>query len=208
MPIRIAIVEDNEGTRAGLISLLERAKDCVVVASYPDGETALADAPTRQPDVVLMDSNLPQMSGADCIARLKKLLPQTQFIMLTVYEDDERLFKSLLAGANGYLLKRTSPKKLVDAIHEVRAGGSPMTPEIARRVVQYLRGRPPAQPELGLLTPREREVLQQLAQGFRYKEVSANLNMSMDTVRTHIRNIYDKLRVHSRTEAVMKLVSG
>lgn len=204
MRTRVAIVEDNEGTRTSLASLLERAADFQVVGCYPDAESALGEAPARQPDVVLMDIKLPQMNGADCVARMKTALPKTQFIMLTVYADDESLFNSLLAGANGYLLKRTPPAKLLEAIRDVRAGGSPMTPEIARRVVQFFRSQAPNQNDLGKLTPREKQVLDQLAQGFRYKEVSGNLNLSMDTVRTHIRNIYEKLRVHSRTEALLK----
>ncbi|MDE3067085.1 MAG: response regulator transcription factor [Verrucomicrobiota bacterium] len=204
MPARVAIVEDNEGTRSSLASLLERAKAIHVVGCYADAESALADAPSRRPDVVLMDIKLPQMNGADCVARMKATLPAAQFIMLTVYADDECVFNSLLAGANGYLLKRTPPARLLEAIRDVRAGGSPMTPEIARRVVQYFRSQSPNPDDLGKLTPREKQVLDQLAQGFRYKEVGGNLNLSMDTVRTHIRNIYDKLRVHSRTEALLK----
>jgi len=204
MPTRVVIVEDNEGTRTSLASLLERAADFKVVGSYADAESALAEAPGQMPDVVLMDINLPQMNGADCVAQMKMTLPKTQFIMLTVYADDEWLFNSLLAGANGYLLKRTSPDKLLEAIRDVRTGGSPMTPEIARRVVQCFRQQSPNQDGLGKLTTREKQVLDQLAQGFRYKEISANFNLSMDTVRTHIRNIYEKLRVHSRTEALLK----
>lgn len=204
MTTRVAIVEDNEGTRSSLIGILERAKDFQVVGSYADAESALAEAPSRRPDVVLMDIKLPQMNGADCVAAMKTTLPKTQFIMLTMYADDEWLFNSLLAGANGYLLKRTPPAKLLEAIHDVCAGGSPMTPEIARRVVQCFRRQSPKSDDLGKLTPREKQVLDQLVQGFRYKEVCGNLNLSMDTVRTHIRKIYDKLRVHSRTEALLK----
>ena len=206
--IRVAVVDDDTGTRAGLGSLLERAPGFRVVASYPDAESALADIAARQPDVVLLDINLPQLDGVECARRLKIILPQTQLIMLTVYEDNDRLFSSLLAGANGYLLKRTPPDRLLEAIREVHAGGSPMTPQIARRVVQHFRGQPPAQPDVGKLTTREKEVLDQLAHGYRYKEISGNLVMSLDTVRTHIRCIYEKLRVHSRTEAVVKYLRG
>lgn len=205
MKIRIAIVEDSEGTRSSLASLLERTEDLQIVGSYPDAESALAKLPSQSPDVVLMDIQLPRMNGADCVRQMKATLPKTQFIMLTVYADDEWLFASLLAGANGYLLKRTLPSKLLEAIRDVRAGGSPMTPEIARRVVQFFRSQSMNQDDLGKLTPREKQVLDQLAQGFRYKEISGNLNLSMDTIRTHIRSIYDKLRVHSRTEALLAI---
>jgi DNA-binding NarL/FixJ family response regulator len=206
MPTRVAIVEDNEGTRTSLASLLERAKDFQVVGCYADAESALEEVASRTPDVVLVDIKLPQMNGVECVTQMKAILPKTQFIMLTVYANDEWLFNSLLAGANGYLLKRTPPGKLLEAIRDVRAGGSPMTPEIARRVVQIFRKQTPKPDDTAKLTAREKQVLNQLAQGFRYKEVGGNLNLSMDTVRTHIRNIYDKLRVHSRTEAL--LVTG
>jgi len=201
-------LEDDEGTRTSLVRLLSRASGFRVVASYGDGESALADLARQAPEVVLMDIHLPQMDGTECVRRLKALLPEAQFIMLTVYEDNDRLFNSLLAGANGYLLKRTPPARLLEAIREVRAGGSPMTPQIARRVVQHFRLRPAEPTTVSALTPREREVLEQLTRGYRYKEISDHLSISMDTVRSHIRCIYEKLRVHSRTEAVVKYLQG
>jgi DNA-binding NarL/FixJ family response regulator len=206
--IRVAVVDDDTGTRTGLCSLLERAPGFRVVASYPDAESALADIEAQQPDVVLLDINLPHMDGVECARRLKTMMPQTQLLMLTVYEDNDRLFNSLLAGANGYLLKRTPAERLLEALREVHAGGSPMTPQIARRVVQHFRGQHPPLPDVSKLTAREKEVLDQLAHGYRYKEISSNLAMSLDTVRTHIRCIYEKLRVHSRTEAVVKYLRG
>ena len=154
-----------------------------------------------------MDINLPGMDGIECVRELKAKMPQAQFVMLTVYEDSNRLFKSLVAGASGYLLKRTPPAKLVAAIREAHQGGSPMTPQIARQVVRYFQqAREPA-PEMQRLTPRETEVLQQLARGFRYKEIVDKLGISAGTLHSYISSIYEKLHVHSRTEAVVKYLN-
>ena len=204
MPIRVAIVDDDEGIRASLVNMLGRSADCRPVCNYADAESALADLPSHKPDVVLMDINLPHIDGIECVRRLKEQLPSTQFVMLTVYGDSDRLFRSLMAGASGYLLKRAPSTGLLAAIREVRAGGSPMTPQIARRVVQHFRRVPEVAPELEKLTPREKEILAQLAQGFLYKEIGDNLGISMDTVRTYIRKVYEKLQVHSRTAAMIK----
>lgn len=204
MSIQVAIVEDDEGIRAGLTHMIERSPGFRFAGSHADAESALEQLPSSKADVVLMDINLPKMDGVECVRQLKPKMPGTQFIMLTVYEDNERLFQSLMAGANGYLLKRTPPAKLLAAIREVNAGGSPMSPQIARRVVQLFRLAPQPSSDVEQLTPREKEILDQLSKGFRYKEIVDNLGMSIDTVRTHIRNIYEKLRVHSRTEAVIK----
>jgi DNA-binding NarL/FixJ family response regulator len=203
-PILVGVVEDDEGIRSTLTVLIARSPSFKLVSSCVDAETALEAVPEARPDVVLMDINLPRMDGVECVRRLKARLPEVQFIMLTVYEDNDRLFASLMAGANGYLLKRTAPEKLLSAIREVFAGGSPMSPQIARRVVQQFRHEPEPAPGLDRLTPRERDVLDQLARGYRYKEIVDNLGISLDTVRSYIRNIYEKLRVHSRTEAVVK----
>ena len=202
--IRVGLVEDDEGIRASLGDILGRSKTCHLVCSCADAESALTTLAQHQPEVVLMDINLPGMNGIECVRQLKKRLPAAQVIMLTVYGDSERLFRSLMAGASGYLLKSTPSAKLLEAIRDVRAGGSPMTPQIARRVVQYFRTIPQPASELDLLTPREKQLLDQLSQGFLYKEIVANLGMSLDTVRTHIRNIFEKLHVHSRTKAVVK----
>ena len=204
MPIRVAIVEDDEGIRASLVNMLGRSSDCRPVCNYPDAEAALADLPKHKPDVVLMDINLPRMDGIECVRQLKVTLHASQFVMLTVYGDSDRLFRSLMAGASGYLLKRTTSAGLLTSIREVHAGGSPMTPQIARRVVQHFRKVPEVSSELEKLTPREKEILAQLAQGFLYKEIGDNFGISMDTVRTYIRKIYDKLQVHSRTAAMIK----
>ena len=177
------------------------------MAAYADGEAAVAGLPRLKPEVVVMDINLPGADGIECVRRLKDSLPQALFMMLTVYEDNDRLFRSLLAGASGYLLKRASPAEIVAAIRDLHAGGSPMTPQIARRVVQhYQQTQTRTQPveELGELSLHQRTFLEQLAKGYRYKEIADNLGISMEGVRSYVRRIYEKLHVHSRTEAVVK----
>jgi DNA-binding NarL/FixJ family response regulator len=207
MPIQVALVEDDEEIRANLTHRISRNASYRLVCSYPDAEAAIADLPRCKPDVVLMDINLPGVDGVECVRQLKQKLPDVQFIMLTVYEDSNRLFKSLMAGASGYLLKRTGPDKLLAAIREVYEGGSPMTPQIARRVVQHFSQAPGQSGELEALTPREKDVLNQLSKGFRYKEIVHNLGISSGTLHSYIRNIYEKLHVHSRTEAVVKYLN-
>jgi DNA-binding NarL/FixJ family response regulator len=206
-PIRVALVEDDEEIRANLTYRIEGNPIFSLMGAYPDAESALADLPQQTPDVVLMDINLPGMDGVECVRRLKLQMGTTQFVMLTVYEDSNRLFKSLVAGASGYLLKRTTPAKLLAAIREAHSGGSPMTPQIARLVVQHFQRHNEPSSEIEKLTSREKEVLDQLAKGFRYKEIVDNLVISEGTLHSHIRNIYDKLRVHSRTEAVIKYLN-
>ena len=203
MPIDIAIVEDDEEIRANLSHRIGTTTAFRLLGSYPDAEAALGDLPKHKPDVVLMDIGLPGVDGIECVRQLKLKMPDTQFLMLTVYEDSNRLFKSLVAGASGYLLKRTPPAKLVSAIREAYAGGSPMTPQIARRLVQHFQQVPEPSAEMQRLTPREGQVLDQLAKGFRYKEIVDNLHISPGTLHSYIRSIYDKLHVHSRTEAVV-----
>lgn len=206
VPIRVAIVDDDAALRADFGEFLARFPELKLVSAHPDAESALVELPGRRPDVVLMDINLPGMDGVNCMRRLKEQLPGTQFMMLTVYEDNDRLFTSLQAGASGYLLKRASPAEIAEAIRELHTGGSPMTPQIARRVVQHYQQAAPAaaSPELGALTEHQRKFLEQLAQGYRYKEIADNLGITMDAVRSYVRRIYEKLHVHSRTEAVMK----
>jgi DNA-binding NarL/FixJ family response regulator len=206
MSIRVALVEDNDDLRMSMKSLLKRSARLRVVADYSDAESALADLVRHKPDVVLMDVKLPRMDGVECVRLLKGLLPTVLIIMLTIHDDNDSLFNSVLAGADGFLLKDTVPSRLVEAIEEVCQGGSPMTPQIARRIVQRFRktGSEPANVEN--LTPREREVLEQLALGNRYKEISDNLGISLDGIRFHIRGVYNKLHVHSRTEAVLKFL--
>jgi DNA-binding NarL/FixJ family response regulator len=206
MPIRVSIVEDDEEIRANLSHRIGGNGSFCVLSSDGNAESALADLPRQNPDVVLMDINLPGVDGIECVRRLKAKMPDVQFVMLTVYEDSNRLFKSLVAGASGYLLKRTPPARLLAAIREAYAGGSPMTPQIARRVVQHFQ-QAPEPSKLQKLTPREQEVLDQLAKGFRYKEIVDNLHISSGTLNSYISSIYDKLHVHSRTEAVVKYLT-
>ena len=201
MPISISIVEDNDKLRGTLARVLNRAEGFRCVSQYPSAEDALKDLPNIKPDVVLMDINLPGMNGVECVRQLKPLLPQTQVMMLTVYEDTENIFNALAAGANGYMLKRTSSKELIEAIHEVQRGGSPMSMHIARKVVQSFQKSATAQPTESL-SEREQQVLDLLSQGLIYKEISEKLGISYETVHTYIRRIYEKLQVRTRTEAV------
>jgi DNA-binding NarL/FixJ family response regulator len=200
-------VEDDDEIRANLGHRIGSNPAFRLLRSYGDAESALADLPRHKPDVVLMDINLPGMDGIECVRELKAKMPKAQFVMLTVYEDSNRLFKSLVAGASGYLLKRTPPAKLVTAIREAHQGGSPMTPQIARQVVQYFQQAREAAPDVQRLTPRETQVLQQLARGFRYKEIVDNLGISAGTLHSYISSTYEKLHVHSRTEAVVKYLN-
>jgi DNA-binding NarL/FixJ family response regulator len=202
--IRVALVEDDDEIRANLTYRINSHSAFCLIGAYADAESALAEIPQLKPDVVLMDINLPGMDGVECVRRLKARMGATQFVMLTVYEDSNRLFKSLMAGASGYLLKRTSPTKLMASVREAHQGGSPMTPQIARLVVQHFQHGSEPSAEIGKLTARERDVLEQLSKGFRYKEIVDTLAISEGTLHSHIRNIYEKLHVHSRTEAVVK----
>ena len=208
MPIRIAIIEDDEPLRRIFTSWLRRAPDLQLVAEPADAETALAALPADRPDVVLADINLPGMNGIECVRRLKEQLPQTQFMMLTVYEDAEKIFSALEAGATGYLLKRTTEPELLAAIADLQSGGSPMTSAIARKVVQSFQKRPVkgGASEAAQLSPREREILDLLARGYLYKEIAEKLKISIPTVNAHIRNMYEKLHVHSRSQAVAKYI--
>lgn len=206
MAITVSIVEDNDQLRATLARVIQRAPGFQCVSHYPNAEAALEGLPKDRPQVVLMDINLPGMNGVECVRRLKQELPDTQVIMLTVYEDTDNIFNALAAGATGYLLKRTSSAELLAAIKEVVQGGSPMTAHIARKVVQSFQ-KPAAAPDpLAELTAREREVLDYLAQGFLYKEIADKLGISYETVHTYIRRIYEKLQVRTRTEAVAKVL--
>ncbi|MGH7993864.1 MAG: response regulator [Limisphaerales bacterium] len=206
MPISVSIVEDNDKLRGTLARVINRADGFRCVSDYANAEDALKDLPQTRPDVVLMDINLPGMNGVECVRQLKQLLPQTQVMMLTVYEDTENIFNALAAGANGYMLKRTSSKELLEAIHEVHRGGSPMTMHIARKVVSsFQKTAATAQPTENL-SEREQQVLDLLSQGLMYKEIADKLEISYETVHTYIRRIYEKLQVRTRTEAVAKFL--
>jgi DNA-binding NarL/FixJ family response regulator len=206
MPIRVAIVEDNEKIRDGLDVLISGSPEFSCVATYGSAEQALKHLPGTAPDVVLMDIGLPGMSGIECVERLKQQVPTLQVMMLTVYEDDDKVFKSLVAGATGYVLKNTMPADLFEAIHDLHNGGSPMSSPIARRVVQAFARMGSSSKELENLSERENEILSNVAKGFQDKEVAAKLFISVETVRKHLRNIYQKLHVRSRTEAVLKFL--
>jgi DNA-binding NarL/FixJ family response regulator len=208
MPIKVAIVDDDEGIRTSLATLIRRAPAVRLVGDYADAEAALKEIPRRPPDVVLMDINLPGVNGVECVRQLKSRLPDVQFLMLTVYEDSDSLFDSLQAGASGYLLKRTASARLLEAIHDVHAGGSPMTPQLARRVVQYFSKPAAGGSRMAKLTAGERDFLEQLAKGYAYKEIADRMKISIDTVRSYVRTVYEKLHVHSRTEAVVKYLRG
>lgn len=206
MAIKVSIVEDNEQLRDTLAKMIGRANGFECVGHHPSAEAGLAAIPGEKPDVVLMDINLPGMNGVECVRKLKEILPQTQIVMLTAYEDTENIFNSLAAGAAGYLLKRSKSAEILDALRDVQNGGSPMSTHIARKVVQSFLTRPAAAPveQTEELSPREQEVLDLLSQGFMYKEISDKLGISFETVRTYIRRIYEKLHVRTRTEAVAK----
>lgn len=204
MPITITIVEDNQGTREGLKELLARAPGLTCVGAHSNGEEALRRIPAEKPDVVLMDINLPGMSGIECVARLKARSPQTQVLMLTTYEESDLIFNSLRSGASGYLLKNMAPAELVQAIEQVHAGGAPMSMQIARKVVAHFQQIKRPSSEVEKLTRREQEILGLLAQGYFYKEIADQLGISLSTVLAHLHAVYEKLHVQSRTEAVVK----
>jgi DNA-binding NarL/FixJ family response regulator len=208
MQIKVAIVDDDADIRASLAALIRRSANFRLAGEYANAETALEEIPRHPPNVVLMDINLPGMKGYDCVRQLKAALPAVQFLMLTVYEDSDSLFNSLKAGASGYLLKRTASARLLEAIQDVHAGGSPMTPQLARRVVQFFAQPAPGAPSLARLTPGEKDFLDQLANGYAYKEIADRMKISIDTVRSYVRTVYEKLHVHSRTEAVVKYLRG
>jgi DNA-binding NarL/FixJ family response regulator len=205
MPIKVALVEDDGGVRENLAALVGSKKDFLCTGAYANAELALRQMPNNWPDVVLMDINLPNMSGIELVAKLKEQRPTLQVIMLTVYGDHEQIFNSLKRGASGYLLKKTPPAKILEAIRDVQSGGAPMSNAIARQVVQYFQKSPPAG-QTESLTKREHEILACLAQGQQYKEIADSLSISLETVRAHVRHIYEKLHVRSRTEAVVKFL--
>jgi DNA-binding NarL/FixJ family response regulator len=204
MAIRVAIIEDDAWIRENLAARITQTQGFVCAGSYRTGEEAIERLPALVPDVVLMDINLPQMNGIECVRQLKGLIPSAQILMLTVYEDSDKIFNSLVAGASGYLLKRTPQAEILDAIADVHRGNSPMTGHIARKVVQYFNQRGGLGADMEKLSNREREVLDHLARGIPYKEIADSLSVSIDTIRAHIKGIYSKLHVHSRGEAVAK----
>src|SRR5580698_3895061 len=203
--IGIAIVEDDVPAREIIAGWIRSAEEFRLVGEYDDAESAIASLPTEKPSVVLFDINLPGMNGIECVRKLKPRLPDTQFLMVTVYEDANHIFDALAVGASGYLLKQTRRAELIDALKDVHAGGSPMSSQIARKVVQsFRRNETESDGETVELSPREREVLELLARGFLYKEIAEMLKISVQTVNTYIRRVYEKLHVRSRSQAVAK----
>ena len=204
MSISVSIVEDDAQVRASLVKLIDSSPGFRCVSNHASAENALQEIPKVKSQVVLMDINLPGINGVECVRRLKPQMPGTQVIMLTVYQNTEHIFNALAAGATGYLLKQTPPAELLAAIREVHGGGSPMSSHIARKIVQSFQQSASASAEAQSLSPREAEVLDLLAKGFLYKEIADSMKVTYATVHTHIRHIYEKLHVRSRTEAVAK----
>jgi DNA-binding NarL/FixJ family response regulator len=204
MAIAVSIVEDDRQARKILAGWVNRAPGFRLAGEWGDAESAIAGIAEFSPNVVLMDINLPGMSGVDAVKQLKRSLPQTQFVMLTVYEDADHIYNALAAGATGYLLKQTPRQELLAALEEVHRGGSPMTSNIARKVVQSFRQSSTPVPPGEQLSPREQEVLDLLARGYLYKEIADRLNISVPTVNTYVRRMYEKLHVRSRAQAVAK----
>lgn len=206
MRIKVAIVEDDDWIRENLSTQIRNSPRLQFLCAYANAESAIEGLPSKAPNVVLMDIALPGLNGIECVRRLKTLLPETQFLMLTVYEDSNKIFDSLLAGASGYLLKRTPQAEIVAAVAAVHEGSSPMSGHIARKVVQFFNQRGSSPAEIGNLSAREREVLEHLSRGMPYKEIADLLSISINTVQIHIKGIYSKLHVHSRGEAVAKFM--
>ncbi|HET7625822.1 MAG TPA: response regulator transcription factor [Verrucomicrobiae bacterium] len=202
--IKVSIVDDEADLRENIAAYVDAAKGFQCVSVWSSAEEALAELPKEKPDVILMDINLGGMSGIECVRQLKPEMPETQIVMLTVFEDTEKIFSALSAGASGYLLKRMAPAKLLEAISDVHQGGSPMSAPIARKVVQSLQSPASQRSEIAELSPREREVLDGLAEGQAYKQIADTLGVSIHTVRNYIRRIYEKLHVRSCGEAVAK----
>jgi DNA-binding NarL/FixJ family response regulator len=204
--ITVSIVDDEADLREHIADYLAAAGNICCKSAYSSAEEALEHLPQDKPDVILMDINLGEMDGIECVRRLTAVMPEAQVLMLTVFEDPDQIFRALSAGASGYLLKRLSPKKLLEAIEEVCAGGSPMSAPIARKVVQSFKTAPAHGDESVALSPRERSVLDGLAHGLAYKQIAGQLGVSIHTVRNYIRRIYEKLHVCTRTEAVAKFL--
>ena len=205
---KVAIVEDSRTTREGLETIINLSSGYRCVCTCETAESALVELPRHAPDIVLMDIQLPRLSGIECVAQLKEILPATQVIMVTVYEDPDRIFSALRAGASGYILKRSSFDEVLKALGEVRHGGAPMSGEIARKVICHFQEQSATAREVENLTPREREVLELVSHGFINKEIAERLCVSIEAVRWHLKRIYAKLHVRSRTEAALKFRSS
>lgn len=206
MPITVSIVEDNEGMREGFAALLNKAPTLKCVSVYGTAEDAVRGIPEEKPDVALVDIHLPGMNGVECVGKLKSAMPSLRVLMLTRYEQSDLIFNSIQAGASGYLLKSAPPTELILAVELVHAGGAPMSMQIAHRVVNHFRTIEKPASDVDRLTPREQELLELLAKGYSYKELADHLGITINTVRTHLQHIYEKLHVQSRTHAVLKFL--
>jgi DNA-binding NarL/FixJ family response regulator len=206
MQITVSIVEDIADTRENLVSLLNGEPGLRCLNAYASGEEALRGIPIDRPDVALIDIKLPNMNGIECVGKLTALVPESRLLMLTTYEEQDLIFSSLRAGASGYVLKQTLSGELVQAIEQVHAGGAPMSMQIARKIVHYFNQLRPPVSDLETLTRREQEILALLAKGYYYKEIGSDLGISMNTVRTHLKHIYEKLHVQSRKNAALKFL--
>jgi|ERR1017187_9034746 DNA-binding NarL/FixJ family response regulator len=206
--IKVGIVEDSKTLREGFETLINRTPGLECVCTCTTVAEALRKIPKAHPDVVLMDIQLPDKSGVECTAQVKELLPSVKIIIVTVYEDSDRIFQALRAGACGYLLKRAKPERIIAAIQEAQEGGVPMTPEIARKVIGSFREQAVASSESESLSPREKEVLQLVMHGLGNKEIAERLGITIAAVKWHLQHTYEKLHVHSRTEAAMKFKAG
>lgn len=200
--IKIVILEDDTEVRNGLIEILTNLPNFIVLEAYSNAEDFINQVPDLIPDIVIIDIGLPGMSGIECVKKLRPLYPKMLFLMWTVFDDDEKIFDALCAGASGYILKNNTPENILQAIQDIAQGGSPMSANIARKVVASFHQKTVSKQEL---TKREMEMLELLSKGYRYKEIADKLFISIDTVRTHIRNIYEKLHVNSKLEAVNKV---
>ena len=203
-PITVSIVEDLDEVREALERLIGQSEKFCFVESFNNAEQAEKKIPLQPPDIVIMDINLPGMSGIECIKRIKEKCDGTQFMMFTIYEDDEKVFEALKAGAHGYLLKKTPKEKLLEALEELHQGGSPMSTNIARKVIEAFEKKDQPPEELNSLTGKEKQILDLLAKGFLYKEIADQLHLTRNTIKQHIHHIYEKMHVQNRTEAINK----
>jgi DNA-binding NarL/FixJ family response regulator len=203
MKLRVAIVEDNKKIREGLAALIDGSEGFHCTDTFETAEEALRRIPDRHVDVVLMDIQLPRMSGIECVEKLKERVPNLEIMMLTAFEDSDKVFKSIVAGASGYILKSTPPAELLEAIRDIKDGGSPMSDQVARKVVEAFRQMGSSSKETENLSERETEILSYVAKGYHDNEIADALSLSVKTIRTHLRNIYKKLHVRSRTEAAL-----
>ena len=207
--IRVAVVEDDRGMRDGLQWLLESSTELRCVGAFPSVERAIEDLAAEPADVLLLDIHLPGMNGSEAVPLLRQRYPQTQVVMLTVYANEDKIFESLRNGACGYILKKTPAPEILAAVKDAHGGGAPMSPEIARRVIELLRASPgPSPREDNELTPQERRLVELLADGYSYLGAAAKLGISINTVRNHVRSVYQKLQVSTRSEAVSKALRG